>query len=172
MRRSAALLGAAALASCSPPPTAGPQWEADAAPSVKLSPNEIGPGIVIEVTATRRPAPPELAITCTGEDPPSVQFNFGDTPSPPPPLRGIFATFRSPTGTPERLELAWGGMEGWWSIREGQEEREAAIIRRFLRGNDLLADFDDHTRAGTRVTWPYAPIGEHRVEIDRWCGRS
>lgn len=114
---------------------------------------------------------PEVSFACEGGRATFLFLDLQRAPQTPPPLRGVYGSFRIDDGTPQRVELSWAGTGGQWSLRSDDDHSvEARLVPAILAGQRLVFEGPAGFTSGEPVEWAMSGFGERMAAVREACG--
>jgi len=86
---------------------------------------------------TIRPEGPALTFYCEPGEPVRIWLTASIEPPKPPPLRGVFATFKG-NALDWRAEVSWGPTRYWFVGRDEDVEKQAAVAKALAAGPVIM----------------------------------
>lgn len=144
------------VAESAPPPPAARR-------GARIEPLEIreGLGVKLEADQVINGRRPELYFSCSPGRAPMIQLDLIQAPRTPPPLRGVFATFRI-GGQSVRVEMSWS-TGSRWTLRSGDDRAlDQQLVRMILEERAVAFVGSSDFMPSSTLTWTSADIPQAR----------
>lgn len=139
-------------------------------PSVIIEDNTLlgGVYVTIEADTTVSGQRPTIVLVCERNKPPSFQLYLKHAPATPPPLRGVYGSFKADDRPSQRIELGWLTNDTW--VPGDQEKKSAAkLVRRIVSAKSVQFQPPRDYSNGDPIEWSGTTFAPRLAAIKREC---